>query len=67
MTPLRQKMIADMQIRNLATTTQKVYVNRVAELARFHGRSPSDLGIDHVRAFLAHLLRTKRVSPSYLR
>jgi integrase/recombinase XerD len=67
MTPLRQRMIADMQIRNLAPRTQEVYVERVAEFARFHGRSPSELQIDHVRTFLAHLVHTKHVSPSYLR
>jgi integrase/recombinase XerD len=66
MTPLRRRMIADMQIRNLATRTQEVYVERVAEFARFHGRAPSELHIDHVRGLLAHLGNDKRVSRSYL-
>jgi Mg-chelatase subunit ChlD len=67
MTPLRQRMIADMQIRNLPARTQEAYAERVAEFARFHGRSPSRLHIDHVRSFLAHLVNDKRVSRSYLR
>ena len=67
MTPLRQRMIDDTQIRNLAVRTQEVYVDRVAEFARFHARSPEVLGLDEVRSFLAHLVRVRRVSPSYVR
>lgn len=30
MTPLRQRMIEDMQVRNLSAVTQRVYVDQVA-------------------------------------
>ena len=43
MTPLRQRMIEDMRIRNFATTTQRSYVHYVAEFAKYFNRSPEEL------------------------
>ena len=40
MTPLRQRMIEDMQLRNFATTTQRSYIHYVADFARFFNRTP---------------------------
>ena len=40
MTPLRQKMIEDMQLAGLSAGTQKVYVDCVAALAKHYMRSP---------------------------
>ena len=44
MTPLRLRMIEDMQIRNLALQTQKSYIEQVARFARHFARSPEHLG-----------------------
>ena len=44
MTPLRQRMIEDMKLRNLAPRTIQAYVMRVATFARHFGRSPERLG-----------------------
>jgi integrase/recombinase XerD len=44
MTPLRRRMIDDMQLRNLAPRTIKAYVSRVGTFARHFGRSPEALG-----------------------
>src|SRR6187551_3172958 len=62
MTPLRRRMIDDMQLRNLAPRTIKAYVSRVGTFARHFGRSPEALGPDDVRAYLLHLVQEKRVS-----
>jgi integrase/recombinase XerD len=43
MTPLRQRMIEDMTIRNMSPSTQKIYVAAVANFSIFHGRSPDKL------------------------
>jgi hypothetical protein len=37
MTPLRQRMIGDMRIRNLSGETQSTYINHVARFARYLG------------------------------
>ena len=41
MTPLRQKMIEDMQLRGLAERTQERYVAAVRGLAEYTGKSPA--------------------------
>ena len=46
MTALREKMLNDLRIRNLAENTQKSYVRSVAGLARYFHRSPDQLGLN---------------------
>lgn len=36
MTPLRQRMIEDMQLRNLSQSTQRAYLHYIIGLARFY-------------------------------
>jgi integrase/recombinase XerD len=62
MTPLRQRMIDDMQLRNFAPNTQKAYVERVSQFARYFGKCPTKLGPDHVRRYQLHLVQEKRAS-----
>ena len=37
MTPLRQRMLDDMQVRNLASNTQASYLQQVSAFAKFFG------------------------------
>lgn len=46
MSPLRQRMIEDLQIRNLSSATQRSYVHHVAKFSRYFGRSPDELGLE---------------------
>ena len=57
--PLRQRMIEDMTIRNLSATTQASYVHWVKSFALHIGRSPDQAGSEDVRAFQLHLVRRK--------
>ena len=65
MTPLRQRMIEDMKLRNSADHTIEVYVERVAAFAKHFGKSPARLDADDVRAYLLFLVQEKGVSWSY--
>jgi integrase/recombinase XerD len=65
MTPLRQRMIEDMKLRNLSPHTVEAYVDRVAAFAKHFGKSPQRLGPEDVRAYLVFLVEEKRVSWSY--
>lgn len=65
MTPLRQRMLEDMRIRNFSPHTQVLYLRRVTQFARHFKRSPDQLGFDHVRAYLVHLTE-RRVSAAVL-
>jgi hypothetical protein len=40
MTPLRQRMIQDLQLRGYSDRTVEAYVRSVAQLAKFYGISP---------------------------
>jgi integrase/recombinase XerD len=57
--PLRQRMIEDMTIRNLAPATQVCYIQAVAKFSRYFQRSPDRLGIEEVRAYQMHLVTQK--------
>ncbi len=54
--PLRQRMIDDMAMRNMSPNTQKAYTYAVSNFARYHRQSPDHLGIEHVRDYRLHLL-----------
>jgi site-specific recombinase XerD len=56
MTPLRQRFIDDLRLRNYARRTISTYVSQVAAFARHFGRSPEVLGPEQVRAYQLHLL-----------
>jgi len=56
MTPLRTKMIYDMQLERLAPKTQTAYVAAVVGLATFYHCSPDQLSPDQIRRYLHHLL-----------
>jgi integrase/recombinase XerD len=62
MTPLRQRVLEDLQRRNYAPTTIAAYVQQVAQFARHFGRSPERLGAEEIRAWQLHLLQVKRAS-----
>ena len=57
MTPLRQRFIEDLRIRNLSAKTIKAYVAGVVRFARHFDRSPADLGREEIRSYQLHLLR----------
>ena len=63
MTPLRQRMIEDMQLRNFATTTQRSYIHYVADFAKHFNRSPQDLDLEAVRQYQLHLAQERKLSP----
>ena len=54
--PLRQRMIEDMMIRNLSRATQQSYIYAVARFSRHFNSSPDRLGMEEVRAYQLHLV-----------
>lgn len=55
MSPLRVRMIEDMKLAGLATSTQAVYVESVRKLAAHYRRSPDKLNEEEVRSYLVGL------------
>ena len=64
MSPLRRRLIEDMQIRNLTPNTQRVYVAQVLQLARHFRKSPDLLGPAEIRTYLIHLIQQRRLAAS---
>jgi integrase/recombinase XerD len=62
MTLLRQRMIEDMQLRDLAPNTQIAYVRSVRQLAEYYGKSPKDIGEEELRQYFLYLKNEKRVA-----
>jgi integrase/recombinase XerD len=63
MTPLRQRMTEDMQVRNLAVNTQTCYVQQVSLFARHFDKSPEQLGPEDIRAYQVYLTNEKKLAP----
>lgn len=53
--PLRQRMIEDMTLRGIQTTTQKTYLRAVRNCCAYTRRQPGDLSAEDARSFLLHL------------
>jgi integrase/recombinase XerD len=64
MTPLRSRMLEELQLRNLSTHTAHAYVAAVERFARYFDQSPQKLGPEHVREYLLHLIRDNEAMPS---
>src|SRR5215212_3080106 len=66
MTPLRQRMLQDMQLRGLSPKTQVVYLFAVQQFAQHYGRSPEQINEQELRNYFLYLINDKRVSPTTL-
>jgi len=64
MTPLRKRMIENMELHGLADRTQESYVSAVVHLARYYNRSPDQLSPDEIRRFFLHLIKEKQAAKS---
>ena len=64
MTPLRSKMVREMQLQRLATKTQEAYVRCVRDLAKHYRCSPDRLTVEQVRQYVHYLLTERKLSSS---
>ena len=55
MTPLRRRMIEDMNLAGLASGSQQIYIKSVRRLAAHYRRSPDELSEEEVRSYLIRL------------
>ena len=62
--PLRQRMLEDMNLRRFVPDTQREYIRAVKGLATFLGRSPDTATPEELRAFQLHLTETGLQPPS---
>jgi site-specific recombinase XerD len=62
MTELRRRMIQAMTIRGFSPRTHESYIGAVRGLAKHYRRSPDELSVDEVQAYLAHMATTRNLS-----
>jgi integrase/recombinase XerD len=62
MTPLRRRMIEDMQLRGLSERTQETYTRAVRQLTEHYGVSPDQLTEEELRQYFVFLHTEKRLS-----
>jgi integrase/recombinase XerD len=63
-TPLRQRMIEDMSLRNFGEKTQKDYIRAVKNLTVFLQRSPDTASNEDLRLFQLHLAENRVGAPT---
>ncbi len=59
MSPLRRRMLEDLQIRNYSPHTIDGYLRYMAQFAKHFHTSPDRLGPEHIRTYQLHLLHTQ--------
>jgi len=62
--PLRQKFIDHLTLRQLSQRTIQCYTDWIIGLARFHRTSPDVLGNPEISAWLLHLIKERKLSAS---
>lgn len=62
--PLRQRMLEDMTVRNFAPKTQNDYIRAVITLTKFLGRSPDTATAEDLRRFQLHLTENRVGAPT---
>ena len=62
MTPLRRRMLEELQRRNYTADTIRGYIHAVKEFAEYFGKSPELLGAEEVREFQPYMIRDKKLA-----
>ena len=64
MTPLRQRMLHELQRRNYSPSTIRGYLGAVRQFAEHFHCSLEQLGAEHLRRYQRYLLQEKKLGPS---
>jgi len=63
-TPLRQRMIEDLQLRGMSERTQELYVRAVRQLAEHYHKSPDQITEEELRDYFLYIKNIKHYSRS---
>ncbi len=63
MTPLRQRMLEDMRLRNFSPETQRSYIHYLKDYAKYFDQCPSVLDVEAIREYQLYLSEVRLMSP----
>src|SRR5207253_3408821 len=66
MTPLRRRMLEDMQLRHYSPHTIDAYLRNVTQFAQHFGTSPARLGPEHIRTYQLWLLQQQVARSTFI-
>jgi site-specific recombinase XerD len=58
-TPLRKRLLEEIERRNYSQATARAYVSAIRRFAEYFHRSPEKLGIEHIREYQLHRIDRK--------
>lgn len=61
-TPLRQKMIEDMQLHGMSSRTQDIYLSVVKRLAEYYHKSPDLISEEELRQYFLYLTNVQKIA-----
>jgi len=64
MTPLRKRMLEELQLRNYAHFTIERYLDAVRSFAKYFHRSPDQMGPEQIREYLLHMVKERKSAPN---
>ena len=59
---LRDRMEADLRLAGYSPSTRKIYLGYAKLFAKYHMRSPAEMGEDQIRQYLLHMVEEKKIS-----
>lgn len=62
MSPLRQRFIKEMQLRNFSPRTIRSYIEAMAALSRHYGKSPEKISEEEIKDYLLYMTQEKKLS-----
>ena len=62
MTHLRKMMLEELERRDYAQTTTRVYLQTVEDFAHYFKRPPDQLGPEHIREYQTYLFRERKLA-----
>jgi len=62
MTHHRKMMLEELERRNYAQTTTRLYLQTIEDFARYFKRPPDQLGPQHIREYQAYLFRERKLA-----
>ena len=64
MSPLRHRMIEDLQLAGMSEKTQEAYVRAVLQLSEYFGKSPDQIDEEEIRSYFLYMKNEKKWSRS---